>query len=556
MALRLRRGPDQDRYTKVFAEGEIVYTTDTKRIYIGDGETLGGIDVTGINNLLEDISPQLGGHLDLNNYDIVGSGNISILGNLNVGGELTIPAIATNVTGSVYADESTILVDGESGTLNLQYNSIFDLVDVYTAAEIQNGQILKWVDDHFELSTLSIDDGNLLGDVRGNVLAVDGSTIILDHVAAKLYGDVDGNLNGDVTGDLLGNVTGDVTGDVTGHVVGTLTGNVLAADGSTTLLNATLGILYGDVTGNVTGDLVGDVIGNVTGDLNGNVVGDVTGDLLGDVTGNVTGTVIGGLIGTVYAADGSTVLLDDNGLNISQISITQLADVDNFTAPLNGQVLSWSSVDQKWVTTDADTLFTTDLIQSTFKGSLYGLDSELIIDADNSALTVDFANINTAVSAKSLEIKNDAGIAYQQIIRKQNTPRTGNFDFLSKLQFTHEDNVDNLVVNEITSTTKGFIIFTGGEIAAGQGFLDGQGNVDQTRVFTVQSQGIGIGVFDATCSVDAAGAIKVGSDADPATNITSPGAGMIIFNSTTHKFQGYTDDITGSGGGPGWVDLH
>jgi len=43
MALRLRRGTSTVLGTITPAEGELVYTTDTKRLYVGDGVTIGGI---------------------------------------------------------------------------------------------------------------------------------------------------------------------------------------------------------------------------------------------------------------------------------------------------------------------------------------------------------------------------------------------------------------------------------------------------------------------------------------------------------------------------------
>jgi hypothetical protein len=40
MALRLRRGTDAERLLITPVEGELVYTTDTKLLYVGDGTTL------------------------------------------------------------------------------------------------------------------------------------------------------------------------------------------------------------------------------------------------------------------------------------------------------------------------------------------------------------------------------------------------------------------------------------------------------------------------------------------------------------------------------------
>lgn len=47
MALLLRRGLEADRLSFVPEEGELIYVTDTKLIYVGDGVTPGGILVAG-----------------------------------------------------------------------------------------------------------------------------------------------------------------------------------------------------------------------------------------------------------------------------------------------------------------------------------------------------------------------------------------------------------------------------------------------------------------------------------------------------------------------------
>ena len=51
MTLRVRRGTNAERLTVTPQEGEPVYTTDTKKFFIGDGTTVGGIEVTDEENL-------------------------------------------------------------------------------------------------------------------------------------------------------------------------------------------------------------------------------------------------------------------------------------------------------------------------------------------------------------------------------------------------------------------------------------------------------------------------------------------------------------------------
>ena len=47
MAIQIRRGLAAARTSITPLEGELLYTTDTKQIYVGDGTTPGGNIVTG-----------------------------------------------------------------------------------------------------------------------------------------------------------------------------------------------------------------------------------------------------------------------------------------------------------------------------------------------------------------------------------------------------------------------------------------------------------------------------------------------------------------------------
>jgi hypothetical protein len=104
MSLRIRRGTEAQRQTSLLDQGELAYTTDTKKLFVGDGITTGGVNIlssaagtglifdqvtqtlkiSGSNTIVEaDTAPSLGGNLSLNNYNIIGSGNININGVFN-----------------------------------------------------------------------------------------------------------------------------------------------------------------------------------------------------------------------------------------------------------------------------------------------------------------------------------------------------------------------------------------------------------------------------------------------------------------------------------------
>lgn len=155
MSLRLRRGTDAERAAVVFDTGELVYTTDTKQVYIGDASTPGGILLSS-----NQVPAELSQNLDLNSNDITGTGNISISGIVQA--DQFNGSLVGDVVGSVFADDSTIIVNGQTG--------------VVTAS--------------------------LVGDVIGSVFG-DDSTVLVDGANNKI--NLDGTVNGDITTRLTDN---------------------------------------------------------------------------------------------------------------------------------------------------------------------------------------------------------------------------------------------------------------------------------------------------------------------------------------------------------------
>lgn len=125
MALKLRRGTDADRLTITPEEGELIYTTDNKELFVGDGTTAGGhlISGGGISNLIEDTTPQLGGNLDTNNFNISGTGTIAASHLYGVGttGNITIESVdGTIVSGNVNIQGvNTAKTNQEGGDINI-----------------------------------------------------------------------------------------------------------------------------------------------------------------------------------------------------------------------------------------------------------------------------------------------------------------------------------------------------------------------------------------------------------------------------------------------------
>jgi hypothetical protein len=46
--IKIRRGSDSDRQRVVLDEGELGFTTDTRRLYVGDGNTVGGVNIANL----------------------------------------------------------------------------------------------------------------------------------------------------------------------------------------------------------------------------------------------------------------------------------------------------------------------------------------------------------------------------------------------------------------------------------------------------------------------------------------------------------------------------
>lgn len=265
MALQLRRGTDAQRATTIFDQGELVYTTDTKKVYVGDGSTTGGITVGDfdISSVIEDTSPQLGGALDLNSFNITGTGNISITGNITVatGNRINAPELrGTGTSGNVRIAS----VDGTTVSGNI------DILAVNTAIPGQEGGDIN----------IFAGSGNLTGS-GGDVL---------------VYGGNAGTTGGD------GGVVSIVGGNSTaGSGLG---GNINISAGSGSVRNGTITI--GNVnTHSITIGAVG-----VTTTLDGTI--------------NAT-TIDGDLQGSVFADD-STCMLDSTFpggyLTAEQASIT------------------------------------------------------------------------------------------------------------------------------------------------------------------------------------------------------------------------------------------
>jgi hypothetical protein len=138
-----------------------------------------------INNLVEDTSPQLGGNLDLNNLNILGTGNIEING----------VVIADEFTGNVVVRNNSLTIEAYN-TITSDYNSV-------------------------SLNGLTFNGNNKLSSGINNISTFPGDGLVVSSdLQLVLYSnngvlvDTDLTVSNGIQGNLTGNVIGNVTGTV------------------------------------------------------------------------------------------------------------------------------------------------------------------------------------------------------------------------------------------------------------------------------------------------------------------------------------------------------
>ena len=97
MTLRIRRGSEVDRLSYTPLEGELIYTTDSKKVYVGDSSTVGGNIIT--NSLA---GGTLGSNLNTSTYSITNGGNLVINGSSGV-----ITALSINIDNITLSPEES-----------------------------------------------------------------------------------------------------------------------------------------------------------------------------------------------------------------------------------------------------------------------------------------------------------------------------------------------------------------------------------------------------------------------------------------------------------------
>jgi len=426
-------------------------------------------------------------------------------------------------------------------------------------------------------SSILVDSWNSV--ITANVRAGDDSTLV-DIYQKKFFGTVDGKLDGLIVnsvGDVvlnpgteheaalfLGDVTGNVTGNATGDHSGTFTGDVFSDDGdlfyngitkevrADNIITETFQVtnfaisridadsVYADsFTGHVIGDVVGETTGthygNVIGDLTGNVIGNVTGDLTGNVIGNVTGNVTG----NIHSSNAVISVIDANEADIETI---------------NNSMLNSSSGNFDYVNATR--------IIGDLEGNIYSGETSIVTFED--ANNIGIGSHSNTMSLGHTDCTGTINLNYNLLNNFIGLPTSDghapNKFFAFRGTKSNPQNLnpgDHMNLHSVSGYINGSYKHTGifgffinpdkshsssdtysncGLLFAASGANHAPDITGKKRVI-IDDQG-----------VLHAGVLQTSTYTSTERSNISASAGMIIFNTSTNKFQGYT--------GSSWVDLH
>lgn len=362
MPLQIRRGTNSQRLamTEPLAAGELLYTTDTGSLYIGNGSSLGGVPLSNLTpSDIKDLSASVftaGVHSGITfNYnnttktiDAIVEPDLS-----NYAGTIRADAFQ----GNLIAENSTLIINSIDGSVNLDGTVQGDIIPDDNAAYDIGSSTFRFRDIY--LSGSSIHLGNAIITASGTAVNLPaGSTLNGTPIGSSGSGIVEGsNYNINIVGDdssiILNAATKTLTavsasiGTLTGTVnVDILNGNQFNGTHNGTSFGTHNGAVIGNVTGNLLGNVTGDVRGNVlaedstvlvnytngtTGGTHvGNVVGTVLGDTYGTHFGDLTGNVTGNVKGSIFAQDSTTLVNHTTGRIVGDID-SFAAELDNLT---------------------------------------------------------------------------------------------------------------------------------------------------------------------------------------------------------------------------------
>ena len=557
MSLRLRRGTDAERQAVTFLEGELVYTTDTKKVFVGDGSTLGGVA----------IDSALGSIGTLTDVDISG---VAIGQVLQWDGSAFVPGSADKE--SLYGNDSTILVDTISSSINLDGTVKGNIVpDANIAYDL--GSASNRFRDLY-LSGTSIDLG-------GTTISVAGGKV---NFGAPVQAQFELNQNMDLKNYYITSTDGTPNVSIR---PGTDANFNVAQVGGTKLFEVNLDTnTYGTATGQKTVLQLpvfnsADYTSHGTDSALGQVVFDDPSKSLKVYNGSNWVAISGTGGGGTGIVEGQTYEISING-DVIQDDSTILVDTTNgeFKGNLvasNRDVIVSSGADGDASTVTAGTVFAGDLQAETI--SAVNLEAIMTPGPTRAASVI---NIGTVTADRFVgDIEGDL-VAQDSTKIFDSTAQTINVTGVSadeinstavKLSVKRASEValDLVATGTVDmsgqTSDRGEIFFsrsdTGGlqpeaKIAGGRQSIymivdNDSGSFPEANTFMMNNNSgigggivrFGFGIFQPTAKLHVAGNAKLteelmlGNMDQTAINALTGANGMIVYNTTTNKFQGY-----------------
>lgn len=302
MPLQIRRGYKSELDQITPSEGELIYVKpvglEGQKLYIGDGTTPGSLltPVTGYSD--SEAVDAIGAALDGGTHSGISFTTDTLTNTISA--EVDFASYqgtinAASFKGSVFADDSTLLVDAVAG---------------FIPAEVVQGTFTGYVEGGLTGTLDGPSQGFHTGDMKGSVFA-DDSTILVDAV------------DGVLRGTLIGNVTGTHTGNVVTDSI-TADGSSIAFAGnleiSGTIAHGTPGTQIDFTTGIISRE---DITLEADLNLQGSIINPITEEFIVDVG---TTLIQGGTVGTLrtvnLGGEDSSFGQGSGVLNVRGASIT------------------------------------------------------------------------------------------------------------------------------------------------------------------------------------------------------------------------------------------
>ena len=327
MPLQIRRGTDAERtaMTQPLAAGELIFVTNTNRLYIGNGTTNGGVPVTDYTDeqARDAVAPMLvnGTHSAISFVYDDALDKVNATVNLS-DYQGVIKAAAFN--GSVVANDSSLLIDGNTGKFNLSGRVGTDIIPDTDVAYDLGSATYRFRDLYLSGSSIKLGAATItaVGDAVNLPL---GSTMGGVPLAGGAGSDYNGNIIGDdstiivnaatkavtAAGGFTGNLTGNATSVTNGVYItdtGTVTNTMLAGSIEDTKLStiSTAGKVSNSATTATNANTASAIVSR---DGSGNFLANIiTSNLIGNVTGNSNGFHTGDVKGSVFADDSSLIV--------------------------------------------------------------------------------------------------------------------------------------------------------------------------------------------------------------------------------------------------------